>query len=94
MPDSHRAEPYINVCESDPEEARPRPVLVPAVQAANAVIKLMSNRVFRNAVEDASNKMPEGMAAEDISAQKDDIDGQYKAADSDAESVREDERLD
>ena len=89
VPDAHGAEADVDVGESHPEQAGPRPLLVSPVQTAHAIVELVPYRVFRDAVERPSDQVPEGMAAEYISAEKDNIHDQDEASDADPEAVRE-----
>ncbi len=50
-PDSHGAQTHIDIRESDRDKARPGPVLVLAVEAAHAVVKLEPHRMLRDAVD-------------------------------------------
>jgi hypothetical protein len=51
----------------------------------------VADRVFRDPVERPSYQVPEGVAAEDISAQQHNIHNENKASDPDSEAVRETE---
>ena len=59
------------------------------VQTAHTIVELVPYRVFRDAVERPTDQVPEGMAAEYISAEKDNIQDQDEASDADPEAVRE-----
>ena len=91
MPDPHRAEADVDVRKSHPEQTRPGPLLVSCVQAAHAIVELVPHRVFRDAVERASDQVAERVAAEYISAEKHNVHHQDEASDADAEAVGETE---
>ena len=93
MPDAHRTEADVDIGKRDPEQARPGPLLVPCVQAAHEVVDLVPDGVIGDLVEGASDHVPEGVTAEDISAEKHDIHDQNEASNADPEAVRKKERL-
>ena len=61
------------------------------VQAAHAIVEFVPYRVFRDLIERASNQVPEGVAAEDIAAEKNNVHHQDEASDPDPEAVGETE---
>ena len=92
MPHAHRTETDVDVGKRDPKQARPRPFLVRAVQATDAVVELVPHGMLGDAIERPADQMPEGMTPEDISAQKHDIHDENKASNPDPESIGEEER--
>ncbi len=87
MPDTHRTEADINVGEANPEEACPRPLLMRSVQAAYAIVEFVPHGMLRDAIEGASDEVPEGVASEDVSSEKDDVHYQNQASYADAEAI-------
>src|SRR5262245_18861718 len=85
MPDAHGAETHVDVGERDPEEAHPRPLLVPAIEAARAIVGRLLHRIPRQLVDEPAHDVPEGMAAERVTAQEDDVEGEHERAEPDAE---------
>ena len=69
MPETHRAEAYIEVAEADPEQAHPGAEHVAAVQTAHAGVALGANRHLGNLIQETADQMAEGMTAKRVAAQ-------------------------
>ena len=94
VPDPHRAEADVDIRKSHPKQTSPRPLLMPCIQAAHAVVELMPYRVFRDLIERAADQVAEGVAAEYIPAEKHNVHHQDDAPDPDPEAVRKAEAHD
>lgn len=64
-----------------------------AVEAGDAVVELVAGGVFGELVDGAAGEVAKGVAAEDIAADEDDVDGEDDGADADAEVAVEPEGL-
>ena len=89
MPNANRTKANVNVGKANPEETRPRPLLMSCVQAAHTVVKLVPYSVLRDTVERSSDKVTECVTAEYRPAKKDNIHYQNEGPDSDSKAVRE-----
>jgi len=61
-----RAEPDINIRETDPKQTNPCPHHVADVQAGDAVVSFGARRRFGLRIEKAANQMPQRMTAKSI----------------------------
>ena len=85
VPDAERAQPHVNVGEPDPEQAHPGPEHVPAIEAADAGISAVARGRFRELIEKSADEMAQGMTAESVAAEQNDIHRQHQRADADPE---------
>src|SRR4051812_9729616 len=85
MPDTHRDETDVDVGEGDREEADERPLHVPPIEAAGAVICRFPNGLARQLVQIAADDVTHRVAAERIAGEKDDVGGENDRPEADAE---------
>src|SRR4029078_5634031 len=83
-PDAHRAEPHVEVSETNPEEAKTREKLVPAIQAGDARVTGPSQPGCRDFIAAAADQVAQRMAAERIAREQRRVDGQDQAAQADS----------
>src|SRR5690606_27707802 len=97
-PDSHRAEPDVDVAERHHEETQPGPAMVGPVEAAGATVGHREALPLRELIPEPAGEVPHRVAAEGVAAEADHVGGEDQAADPDAErgptgAVRKPERL-
>ena len=83
----HRAKSDIEIGQRHREEGKPGPVAVVFVQARGTIVDLLVDRVHGQFVVQSANKVPEGMAAEGIAGEEDDVQAHDDGADADAEGL-------
>jgi len=88
VPDAHRAKADVQIGERDAHETHPRPLHVPAIEAARAVIRFLAHRMTRELVEKAADDVAHRVAPERIAAQQHHVRRQYQGAQADAEVRR------
>jgi hypothetical protein len=68
MPNAGCAEPYVKVCESNPEKADPRPKHMSPIQTTHAGVAPRIGRGPGNFIEEAADQVAKRMAAKQVSA--------------------------
>src|SRR5438067_3009332 len=76
VPDAHRAQADIHVGECNGEQADERPVHVPAIEAARAVVGELAGLTPRQLVEITAGDVPHRMATERVAGKEHDIGGE------------------
>ena len=82
---SRRAEPHINIRETHPEQADPRPHHVADIQAGDAIVSFRAGRRFGFGIQESTDQMPQRVAAESIHRQKNGVQRQHNCAHANAE---------
>src|SRR5947209_4546475 len=90
-PYAHGAEADVDVCESYRAETGPRPFFVVSIEAGHAVVEPVAALMLGDAVQVSAHQVAEGMAAEDIAGQENDVDAQDDAAHANSQTVRKPE---
>src|ERR1044072_9616271 len=93
VPDAHRAQPYVDVGESDREEADERPLHVPAIEAARAIVGEFARRFAGERVPVAADDMAHGVATERVASEEHDVRGEDDRTQPDAELLARDWRV-
>src|SRR6185503_17783872 len=60
-PNAHRAHPDIKIGEANPNQARPGPEHVTAVQATDTAIRPLADRRLGELIDQTSDEMPQGV---------------------------------
>ena len=85
VPDAHRHQADVDVAERDREEADERPLHVPAIEAARAIVCDFAGVTASQLVLMTADDMAHGVAAERVAGEEDDIGGEDDRAEPDAE---------
>src|SRR5688572_25714921 len=85
-PDTHRTETDIEVGKPDGEQAQPGKQHVPPIERARALVTHGAQRGFGHLVAHASCEVTEGVAAERVASEKNDIGREDQRAEPDAEA--------
>src|SRR5437773_6123693 len=82
-PDPHRAQPNVEIRESNREEAQPRKELVTTVQARHTRVAGEARTRRRDLITAAADEVPQRMAAERVCGKQQHVDRQHERADAD-----------
>ncbi len=85
MPNSHRAEPHVEVRESDPEQTQPRPKHVPTIETTDAGIGAIESGRLGKLIEKSSHQVSQRVTTKGVAAEKHHVDCQNNRAEADAE---------
>ena len=64
-----------------------------AIEATDAIVELVPDRVFRNAIERAADQVAEGVAPENVQRDQHNVYGKDDRANADSEAIMEPKRL-
>ena|ERR1700759_5542019 len=74
VPETHRAEAYIEIAEADPEQAHPGAKHMAAVQTAYAGVTLGANRCLRDLIEKPADQMAKRVTAKRVACEQENVD--------------------
>ena len=87
MPETQGAESYVEIAESDPEQAHPSAKHMAAVQAAHAGVAFGAHRCFRNLIQETADQVTEGMTTKRVAAQQQNVERQDDRANPNSEML-------
>src|SRR5882724_8142764 len=88
MPDTHRAQAHVEIGKDHPEQTKPRPKHVAAIETGHARVSAIACRRPGKLIQKSASQMSERVTAKRVAAEQNNVDCQNNRADSNSKSIR------